>query len=787
MPTQLAGALAPATVVLSGYVTDATTGEALIGAVVAVAGQPTLSAGTNSYGFYSLRVPEGRITLQVYYLGYQPLMQEVEASTLRGAVRLQLQPQAQELGEVQVVAGRATELDQVNRLTLRGAELKQLPRLMGEADAVKAVQLLPGVQTGREGSSDLQVRGGSPDQNLILLDGVPVYNVAHLLGLFSVFNPDAVRTVDLVKGGFPAPYGGRLSSVVDVQLKEGNNQRFGGEGAVGLISSKLLLEGPVRSEKTAFLVAARRTYLDVFTGLAGLLSGQDVSRYSFHDVNLKLNHTFSERDRVYVSLYGGRDKFSDRQRYSNGQYEDEQRFRLQWGNFTGAVRWNHLFSRRLFSNLTLLHSGYRFGQSTTSRTVAGGLPSQRQTDYQSRIRDWGAKLEFDYLLSERQAVRFGAAAYQHHFRPESVRLQADTVQLAYNAFPTTTAREFYGYADDRIRFSARWQASVGVHISGFLVNDTFYSSLQPRLAVNYLPASTISLRASFATMAQYLHLLSNTTTGTPTDIWVPATDKLRPQRSWQATLGVAKTMGPHWEATADVYYKELRDVVEFRDGADFISDFLRSGPQTDFGGFVSPPYEQRVARGRGRAYGTEWLLRKRQGRTTGWAGYTLAWAWRQLPGINFGREYPYTYDSRHSVVLVANHQLTPQLSLGGSFQFRTGYVTTLPLTRYQAYVEPGERPYSETPVADNVDHLGERNNYRLPAYHRLDVSLTHTKKKAWGERSWNISVYNAYSHRNPYFLYLSQPFTSSGTRLNRRLYQISLFPILPSLSYGFKF
>lgn len=770
---------------ISGHITDAASGENLAGATVTIG---TTGNTSNAYGFYSLQVPGGPMKLQVRYLGYEPLELFIPAILEDTTLTFGLQPLSNVMQEVSVVAEKVTDLQQANRLTMRGAEVKQLPRLMGEADALKAIQLMPGVQAGLEGSSDLVVRGGSPDQNLILLDGVPVYNVSHLLGLFSVFNPDVIKTVDLIKGGFPAPYGGRLSSVVDVQLKEGNTQRYSGEGAAGLISSKLLLQGPIKNDKTSFLIAARRTYLDLLAAAVAAMSGEAISNYHFYDLNAKINHTFSPTNRIYLSLYAGQDKFSDKQEYSGMGMNEQENFSMRWGNSTSSLRWNHVFGPRLFSNLTLAHSRYRFGQQSELQRQENEQSIFRSTDYSSSIKDWGVKADFDYLPHARHSIRFGANFTNHSFRPETVTLKTDTLTLTSDSFSDIVAQEFYTYAEDRIQLSGRLQASAGLHLSGFAVNGEFYSSLQPRLGLGYTSATGISVRAAYATMAQYLHLLSNPSTGTPTDIWVPATDKVKPQRSWQATLGAASVLARQWELTSDVYYKEMRDVAEFKDGADFINDFLSDGPETNFANFVSPPYETRIVRGKGWSYGSEWMLRKRTGKTTGWLGYTLAWSWRQMDSVNFGREYPYTYDSRHSISVVANHQLTDKLSIGGSWVYRTGFVTTLPAASYKAYNEVHFPEGASWPATENVDYLGERNNYRMPAYHRLDLSLTHTKKKRWGERSWNISIYNAYNHKNPFFLRLSKSQGSNGVgNPPRRLYQVSLFPVLPSFSYGFKF
>ncbi|WP_017731230.1 TonB-dependent receptor plug domain-containing protein [Nafulsella turpanensis] len=773
---------------ISGYITDAATGEALPGATIIT---EKTGASANTYGFYSLRVDGAPLHLR--YLGYDPFYLRLPALKQDTTISFQLQPAPFRLQEVGISARKVTDLKEANLLSIRGEEMKELPRMMGEADAIKAIQLMPGAMAGREGSSDLIVRGGSPDQNLILLDGVPVYNVSHLLGTFSVFNPDAIKNVDLIKGGFPAPYGGRLSSVVDVQLKEGNNQRFSGEGAVGLISSKLLLEGPVKNGKTAYLIAARRTYLDLIIATLGALSGESMTSYNFYDLNAKINHTFSEKDRIFLSVYAGQDKFSDKQEFSLGSVLEEQKFRMQWGNITSALRWNHVYGPSLFSNLTFTHSRYSFGQdtelkTTESRFAEEDITFKRQVDYGSSIRDWGAKADFDYAAHPKHHIRFGGSYTFHHFRPEAVRVQADSISLTTDSFSLISAHEFYTYAEDQIQLNEHIQARVGAHFSGFAVNGTFYKSLQPRLALGYKFSDNLSVHTSFATMTQYLHLLSNTSTGTPTDIWVPATDKVKPQRSWQVTLGGATLLAQNkLELTAELYYKKMKDVAEFKAGSNFVNDFLRSGPETNFANFVAPPYESRISSGEGWSYGSEWMLRKRHGKTTGWLGYTLAWSWRQLEGINFNQKYPYTYDSRHNISIVINHQLTEKLSIGGNWVYHTGFITTLPSANYKAYNEPLYQPDSWSPSIETVDYIGEHNNYRMPAYHRLDLSMTHTKKKKWGERSWNISVYNAYNRMNPYFIQLSSPGTYYKNSSQRMLYKVSLFPIIPSVSYGFKF
>ncbi|MEJ7779021.1 MAG: TonB-dependent receptor [Daejeonella sp.] len=639
--------------VLTGYITDAATGESLAGATVTNGGTETIS---NNYGFYTIAQPSGAIKLEVKYLGYDLKVILVPALSRDTLISVQLHSTVNELVEVSVSSETTTGLQQMNKISMTSSELKQLPRLMGEADAIKAFQMMPGVLAGKEGSSDLIVRGGSPDQNLILLDGVPVYNVSHLLGIFSVFNPDAIRKVDLIKGGFPAPYGGRLSSVVDIRLKEGNTQRFAGEGSVGLISSKLLLEGPIKNEKTSFLISARRTYLDLVTAVLGANNNS----YNFHDLNVKVNRTLSSKDRIYLSVYGGLDKFVFRDKPDR-----EQKFKMKWGNTTGSLRWNHVYGRKLFSNVTLTHSAYRFGQNSEVNSTKNGSNIDREVNFNSSINDWGAKADFDLAAGSIHTMRFGGSYIYHTFNPESVTFKAGDLNFTTSSFAKTKAQEIYMYAEDRILITQDLEAIAGAHWSAFAVKGRNYTSLQPRLALSYMPNIGFSLRTSYSTMAQYLHLLSNTSTGSPTDVWAPATDKVKPQRSWQATAGAAASViGDLFELSVDLYYKKLRDVAEFKDGGDFVGQFLRNGPDTKFASLIAAPYEERITNGIGWSYGSEWMLRKREGYTTGWLGYTLSYARRQLEGINNNKPYPYSYDSRHSIAMVVNHKLSKKLSVG---------------------------------------------------------------------------------------------------------------------------
>ena len=781
--------LAQGQITLSGYVNDAATGERLIG-VNLMETEQQRGTSSNTYGFFSLRLPPGNTQVVVSYIGYQ-------SDTLTGyfqqdtSLNIHLKPDPYQLREV-AVSGAHEKLrsPEMSTISLRPREIKNLPALMGETDVIKAIQLMPGVQAGQEGFSDLNVRGGGTDQNLMLLDGVTVYNSSHLLGFISIYDANAIKQVNMIKGGFPARYGGRLSSIIDVQLKEGNNQRLTGEGSVGLISSKFLIEGPIKSNRTSFLISARRTYFDVLAVVAQAMGGQDISSYNFHDAVFKINHTFSKRDRLYLSMYGGRDKF-----FTNFTYrprfntEWKESFRLRWGNTTAALRWNHLFSNRLFGNLTLTFSNYNFRVGAESESSAREGIISSQIGYSSLVRDYGLKLDFDYFASPRHTLKFGTNGVLHRFKPNAISYSIvghDTQQDSTFFDASIPATEGFVYLEDEVKFSNQLKANLGVHFSLFKVRNTTYTSVQPRLSLSHLLGPTSALKASFATMTQYIHLLSNASVGVPTDIWVPATDRIKPQQSWQAALGYQQELTSMIDLSVEGYYKDMRNVVEFSQG----TDFLKDGPETNFLLETNVDWESRITSGRGWAYGTEVLLRKNAGRLNGWVGYTLSWSNRQFKALNKGNPFPYLYDRRHNISVVSSYNLRENIRLGGTFVYSSGMNTTLPEASYL--------PYEESPTDPNyssykhvIDYLGERNNYRLPAYHRLDLSIGFLKKKKRGEREWNVSIYNAYNRRNAYFVYVGGNRTeiSPGTTStqSRELFQVSLFTIIPSVSYRFKF
>ena len=754
---------------INGYLSDAASGERLGGAsVYSLTDQSGTSS--NSYGYFILKLKSGTQKIVLNMLGYQSdtLNLSLVKDTL---VQLRLTSKSASLAEVTITDQSKSNVNigQVNKVGLSPAEIKALPRFAGEVDVIKALQLLPGVKAGKEGSSDMLVRGGGPDQNLILLDGVPIYNSSHSLGLFSVFNADAIKSVELSKGGFPSRYGGRLSSVLDIQLKDGNNDHFRYDFSLGLISSKLLMEGPLKNKNTTFMVGVRRTYLDAVAALAQ--GGSDSKgTYNFYDLNAKISHRFSDKDRLYFSIYSGKDILSSRFKRDN----DKDYNAISWGNVTSALRYNHLFNPNLFSNVTLTYTNYKFGVINSS--VDNDRNSEYELNYSSKIGDAGLKMDFDYIPTNNHYIRFGANSVRHNFRPNVTSLKSinEGTSLSDTAFTSnnTKALEYFLYAEDEFRISDRLQANVGLHFSGFNVQQKNYTSIQPRISLNWMLTDKDAIRFSYAKMSQYIHLLTTAGTGSPADIWVSSTKKLIPQSSWQSTAGYATALfNNRYELNIDGFYKEMNHVIEYRQGA----SFLEEGSENGIIGESSQSFEDKITAGKGTAYGTEFLFRKKEGKTAGWLAYTLSWSNRDFKGINNNKVYPYAYDSRHQLSMVLNHNLSKRIRLSGTWVYNSGLPATLPLSGYAFKGENGS--------VSTIENVNVRNNFRMRSYNRLDLGISFIKQKKRGERSWNISVYNAYNRKNPYFIQVGGK-TSSG---KTELFQYSLLPILPSFSYSYSF
>ncbi len=773
---------------LSGYVEDAASGEKLIGAVLH---EPDLQQGTttNRFGFFSLTLPAGRLRVVVSHIGYRS---DTLATDLGRDLQLNiaLEPTPLEMEAVETKAERLDPIQEQTRMSVVQVPIRQIesaPALMGEVDVLKTLQLLPGVQSGTEGMSGLYVRGGSPDQNLILLDDAPVYNASHLFGFFSVFNANAIKNVQLTKAGFPARYGGRLSSVLEIDMKDGNMKEFEAEGSVGLIASQVTLQGPLSKDRTSFIISGRRTYIDML--IRPFLPGDEKGGYHFYDLNAKLNHIFSPNSRVYLSLYSGDDRFWNeiRDEYGAGAYREEDSIEANfgWGNVTSTLRWNYLVSNRLFANLTAIFSRYQFSTNVDQRSIEV-IDGERESEtlrlrYLSGIRDWGLKLDLDYIPDPAHYIRFGGSGTLHTYRPGAAQIKFNpfdgTPEDTTLAARETDALEYSFYAEDDVGLSDRLKANLGLHTSGFLVDGELYTSLQPRVSMRYLLTSDWALKTSYAQMRQYIHLLSNSSVGLPTDLWLPATGRVRPQRSRQVGLGLARQLEEQYELSIEGYYKTMTELIEYREGASFLLGF---GESDD--------WQDRVETGRGWSYGAEFFLQKKRGRTTGWAGYTLSWTRRRFEELNEGRTFPYRYDRRHDVAVVLSRQLRGSLSFSLTWVYGTGNAATLPVARYFSDHDGlgSLRLHRLSYLPYETVVYGDRNGYRMAAFHHLDFSFNFRPADS-DRHGFSLGVYNAYNRKNPFFIYFEDRYNSTTRGRQFRAKQVSLFPLLPWINYRFKF
>lgn len=769
-------------VTISGYLSDVSNGEKLIGANIY--DKESLKGTTsNTYGFFSFTSDKKEITLVFSYVGYQtiefPL--SVKKDTL---LNLELSSSVL-LKEFEVSAENSEKIQERTQMSTIQIPMKQietLPAFMGERDVIKVIQLLAGVQVGSEGTTGLFVRGGGNDQNIILLDGVPVYNISHLFGFFSIVNSEAVNSVELTKGGFPARYNGRLSSVIDIRMKEGNAKKLGGSASIGLISSKFTLEGPIIKDKASFIFCARRTYIDVLARpLIKKYSGENtVGGYYFYDINGKINYKFNDRSRVYFSSYTGSDKAylktTDEYEYDIYKYHSESNSQLKWGNFLNILRWNYMITPKLFANVTGTYSRYQslIGQSSESIYKEKGKKDVEETysyEYITGIVDWGGKIDFDYLPSPNHFVRFGINETYHTFTPgvntvkyDSQYLKSDTV---YGAEPMYS-HEFSAYIEDDFKLGSRLKLNPGINISSYFVKDTSYFNPQPRFSANFMLTEFLSIKASYARMNQYVHLLANNTIGLPTDLWVPVTDTIPPPSSDQIAFGLAYNLLDDYEFSIESYYKKMKNLIEYKDGASFF--------QT-----TEADWQRKVEIGEGLAYGLEFFLQRKTGKLTGWIGYTISKTTREFENLNYGKSFAFKYDRRHDFKTAISYDFTDRINFGIIWVYGTGNAVTLPVSTYRAFV-PGGSNYYYYNGSDEINNYESRNGFREPAYHRLDLSVNFEKKLKYYTRTWTIAVYNAYNRKNPFMLQIE--YNQYG---EKKLMQYSLFPVLPSFSYNITF
>ena len=777
---------------ISGYVMDAASKETLIGATVFDKNSGK-GCATNSYGFYTLTLNPGEVDLQVSYVGYTQRNEAFELKenlTMNFALTTNI-----ELDEVVVEATRATvsaRSPQMSVIELPVQQIKSIPTLFGEADVLKAIQLLPGVQNGSEGSAGMYVRGGGPDENLLLLDGVPVYNVNHMMGFFSVFNPDALKNVTLYKGSFPAHFGGRLSSVVDIRMKEGDMQQYHGNVSVGLISSKLNLEGPIVKDKLSFNLSFRRTYSDLLMKPALWIAKtqmEEVNKlkagYYFYDLNAKLNWKISDKDRLYLSFYSGDDAIYFKVKnkdYAADEIQNQNFLNMdwKWGNKVSALRWNHVMSQKLFMDASVNYTQYRhdLGMSIIEEYVYQQYNNAIAKDefsmaYKSGINDLTAKVDFDYTPLPNHEIRFGGNYTYHQFRPEVQSMkfingnitEVDTTAGSPKVFAHETAL----YAEDNMTLGDIFRVNAGVHYSTFTVEGKTYQSVQPRLSTSVMLASNLSLKAGYAYMTQYVHLLSNSSPSLPTDLWVPVTANIVPMNAHQVSLGAFYELPKLFDISIEGYYKSMDNLLEYKDGASFFGSSER--------------WDEKVSMGKGWAYGVEFLVQRSFGKTTGWIGYTWAHAKRKFDRegmvINQGKVFPAKYDRRHDLSITVQHKFNDRFDISGTWVFSSGNCGTLGTQIYEGLVTD----WGTLPAI----YARERNNFRLGNYHRLDVGMNFHKQKKHGIRTWNLSIYNAYNHQNPWVVYTDYKWEEATHTEKKVLMQASLFPIIPSASYSFKF
>jgi TonB dependent receptor/CarboxypepD_reg-like domain/TonB-dependent Receptor Plug Domain len=760
---------------ISGYVKDSLTGETLIGATLQVNGKGK-GVNSNSYGFYSITLDGAVYEMTCSFVGYRNQRIELKLDASQ-TFNFLLSPKTVASEEVIVYAKRRDENvknAQMGKFDLAISKVKALPVLLGEVDLLKTLQLLPGVRNAGEGNTGLYVRGGGPDQNLIILDDAVVYNTGHLFGFFSVFNSDAIKNVTLIKGGMPAQYGGRLSSVLDVAMKDGNANKFQVDGGIGLIASRLSVQGPIKKDKASFIVSARRTYIDVlvkpFVPKSSAFYG---SGYYFYDLNTKVNYKISENDRLYLSGYFGKDVFD----FKNSRRSFSAN--IPWGNATATLRWNHVFNRKLFANTTLVYNKYNFAfnasQSNFNIKLASG------------IKDLNAKVDFDYYPAPQHKIKFGGLYTYHTFTPNILSGNQDTVRFTPNNDNNKYAGEAALYIQDEWELSDKIKLNMGLRYSSFTqigpykkytedangnkIDSTVYGrgdkvsaygGLEPRLTLRYAIDDETSLKGAITRNLQYIHLVSNAGSTLPTDLWVPSTYRVKPQIAWQYAAGLFKNFKDNtFETSLEVYYKDMQNQIEYKEG---------------YTPSLSDP-EKEFVFGKGWSYGTELYVGKNKGRLTGWVGYTLSWTYRKFPQLNGGEKYFAKYDRRHDLSVVGTYELSKKWKLSGVFVYGTGNATTLP-----------ERFYIIGGVL--TQEYSSVNQYRLPAYHRLDLAATYTpipkhKKKIQG--SWVFSIYNVYSRLNPYFIYFDQTGSPYDNTLKVEARQVSLFPIIPAVTYNFHF
>ena len=755
---------------------------------------------TNTYGFYTLTLPyqEGM------YLVFNSFGYINDTLWIRSAENIEYDAKLSKITTLETVTITAektnTEQVQMSSIKLSTKEIQQIPMLLGEKDVFKTLLLLPGVQSASEGTSGIYVRGGGPDQNLVILDEATIYNASHLLGFFSIFNGDAIKSVELIKGGFPARYGGRLSSVIDITMKDGNKEGYHVEGGIGVISSNLVVEGPIVKDKASFMLSGRTTYLDllmvpVMKLLKDVTDGT-VAGYYFFDLNGKFNFDLGKKDKLYLSAYFGRDKFHVSQNDSYMGITDKYKMGLFWQNATATARWNHVFTNKIFSNMSLVFSDYTMNTYMNYKYYYGPNDPDNETfssDFNSGIRDYTLMYDFSFHPNATHHILAGAAVTYHEARPNAMTVKADT--LTMRQVNKELGLEYAVYVEDEINIRNKFRINPGVRLAAFSVPRKTWFSPEPRLAISYNFLPNLALKASYAMMSQSMILLSTSTIGLPTDLWVPVTENVRPQRSQQVALGLHYDLKkPQLSFSIEGYYKKMDNILAYKEGTSYFMSLLEQILDESLEGGSQTQWEKNVTSGQGWSYGVEFLVRKEVGKFTGWIGYTLSWTKQQFDELNFGEPFFARYDRRHDVSIVLMYSPTKRINLSLSWVFATGNAVTLPTSLYTAetlqnyldLVAPGNNT-GYYYYYDYIENYGKKNDFRMKPFHHLDIGVQfikpHTKNK--GQSIFEISIYNVYNYHNPFFYFTEQSYVNGQSVY--KLNQISIFPIIPTFTYHFKF
>lgn len=757
-----------------GYVEDAESGERLPYANI-IAPDHKSGVTSNNFGYFSIKLNNGKNQLLISYTGYEDVSLTIQS--FKDTCLIVKMVTKNLLEEIQIVGRKKNDFSatQIGRIEIPIKQLQAVPALFGEPDLMKVLQLLPGIQSTKAGFSSLVVRGGKPDQNLILLDGVSVYNMSHLYGLYSVINENAIQSVNVIKGNYPARFGGRLSSLVDITLREGNKNKIKGEIGIGTVGGKFVLDGPIFDEKTTFCISGRRTLLDIFWQPYLVYKNKATNGYFFGDLNAKISRKISEADKLFFSFYYGKDKnyqsqWGEKATIGETDFDLSSKEGYKWGNYTFSMRWNHLFSENLFFNLTAIGSDFYLGNYNirTFKNKQTGKSYNDDVVYSSGIRDLGFKTDFDYYSIKNHQIKFGSLLVNHQFNPGITVVVTEDI---FNTIPSSSSSVGSGkndllesslYVEDEMQLLPYLRLGIGIRSTFLKSNEKSFFMIEPRLSASVRLKDEISVKSAYSENSQFLHLLRSSLLELPTDLWIPASKTLLPEKSRQWSLGTEIGISGGLKLTLEGYYKEMINIVEYQEGSSLFS--------------VKRGWEEKIEKGRGWAYGTELLLQKTNGKTTGWVGYTLSWAFNQFKNLNNGIAFPSSWDRRHDFVVTVHHHFNEKWDVGTNWIFNTGSPFTVPIYRTKVLI-------IDFPVyhyMPDVEISGARNSMRLPDYHRLDLSLNYHKqsvKHKGRTHHYSLSIYNAYNRKNVYY----------KGYISGRPTEASLFPILPSISYKLSF